>query len=530
MKKLAYAFCLFAALLAVPAFAGDVKTGKAPGSAHTIVIDGNIIITGYYRDEAINMVLDQDGFPDGVGFPSPEEFNASDVAYLVEYNFGLTSELADKVTGRIVVGNKPIAGVGSDFSINDSIGDGFIDTELLQAYVTVEEFLAKSLTFSIGIMDLKYELRGPAKGAFYLDLRNAESSFLSPTTEAFAGEAYAYDTFGELAFGGGGFAGLTKTRNGTAGGWKMTYNDSDTVYVDLFAFTVAESLTAGGGASAGNADEALYGVNLDYLFDKQGDRKSLFSAIFTLNTNDQAISKLYTLGIGVDYFVDRWELYGELYYQFGDYGYITPVDFAGGAWGGNETVDQSAWAGYVGTAYNFESDYKPYLDLSFWYLTGDEGDVDDTGTIENEDFVSYECNKSSMILEDSTFGLDVDSNYWAIKLQGGFTTTTGLKKDDLAFTLFYGFFQLVEEPNRMFMGAAALDRDIEKDLGNEVDLKVAWTYNESLSFTFGAGWLFGADFFGDRTTPAQTLAGIAGGYETGEDNMQLYTFTTELTF
>lgn len=528
MKKIGFALSVMAVLaFAGAAFAaGNVQTGSAPGSAHTITIDGGIAFTWYYRDEAINEVLDQVGFPTFVGAPDVEEFTGSDTGYMLDYHVGLTAELADKVTGRIVIGNEPVIGTGSA-NIGDQFGDGFIDTMLLEGYVTVEEFLSEHLTFSIGVMDLTYDLRGNGD-AFFLDLRNAESSFLSPTTEAFGGEVYAYDYGFTGAMAGSGFGGLTRTRNTTSGGWKMTYNDSDTVFVDVFAFTVAEGGNIGGAASFGYSDEAIYGINLDYLFDKKGDHKSLFSAIFTLNTADQTASKVYTIGAGIDYFWEQLELYGEIYYQFGDYAYTTPIDSPMfGMAGGDETVDQSAWAGYLGGRYNFDTEYKPYIDLSFWYISGDDGDVDDSGGIDNEDFVSYEYVNSSMIMEDSTFGLDVDSNYWAVKFEGGFTTTTGLRPDDLAFRLFYGFFQLNEEPDRVGLAMGGPGLEIEDDLGHEVDFNITWTYNESLSMNFGAAWLWSADFFGDRTGPTSMNTGA---YETGDDNMQLYTFTTDLTF
>ncbi len=49
--------------------------------------------------------------------------------------------------------------------------------------------------------------------------------------------------------------------------------------------------------------------------------------------------------------------------------------------------------------------------LTFRKITADETDAGDT----NEDFVAYEDNSDLKILEESLYGLDVDSNYWRIQ-------------------------------------------------------------------------------------------------------------------
>jgi hypothetical protein len=199
---------------------------------------------------------------------------------------------------------------------------------------------------------------------------------------------------------------------------------------------------------------------------------------------------VWTIGLGVDYFWNNFEFYGELYFQFGNWWDETDLP-AMMPWmdADEDTIDQSAWAGYLGAKYTFaDVTAKPWIDLSFTYISGDEGDVSDSSP-ENGDFMSYENNNATMIVEDSLLGLDIDSNYWKIMLDLGASFKLH-EENDFVINLTWAWFQLIDEPNRLGLPeptaatVAGNDTwDINDDLGHEIDLKFSWAYSKQCTFT-----------------------------------------------
>lgn len=529
MKKLGFLTMVLAlGLVARSSYAGSINTDDKPSSAHTITISGDISITGYVRSEELNAAT-QDLAGPGViaaGGDTDDDLSSGDNGWSPKINIRLDIGLAEKVSAVAEIQTRRYA--ASSGAIGNLIGDTIQAYQVGQLYVRVDEFLYQQLSFQLGMQDFKLDLRGNGN-AFLIDLRHSELAFASPMTENFG------PGFPVYANGGVGVPSLapavTRVDENDAGGFRMTYNDADTLYLDIFWFQVGESgigaFAAGGGASTGHLDETLYGVNLDYNLDTRGDRRSLINAIFCVFSNDQNANRAYNIGAGIDYWWESLELFAEIHGQFGDYTRLNGSRVTGLASASTgKQIDQKAWGGYVGGKYEFESEYKPWIDLEFWYLTGDDGQLTD----DNEDFVSLENVNDSMIVESSFLGLDVDSNYWSIKVSGGFTTSID-KPQDFDATLFYGFFSTVEDPDRVALGtgtdSGASRSNIDEEIGSEVDVKFTWRYSESLSFTAAAGFLFNGDFFGNR--PAATSAN-GGGYATGDDTMQLYTLTTNVKF
>ncbi|MFN7181597.1 MAG: hypothetical protein ACK4NF_02825, partial [Planctomycetota bacterium] len=86
------------------------------------------------------------------------------------------------------------------------------------------------------------------------------------------------------------------------------------------------------------------------------------------------------------------------------------------------------------------------------------------------------------------------------------------REKDFTASLSYNFFKLVDE------AANAPD-----DLGSEVDVKLNWNYNDSLSFAVGAGFLSGSDVLDEVE--------LDGGATTvSDDNASVFFFETRLRF
>lgn len=69
------------------------------------------------------------------------------------------------------------------------------------------------------------------------------------------------------------------------------------------------------------------------------------------------------------------------------------------------------------------------------------------GELLRDDFLSYENSNDLRVLEDQTFGLDIDSNYFSVKLMGGAALTVGSGQlpNNLELSLRIGLDRLIEE-------------------------------------------------------------------------------------
>jgi hypothetical protein len=527
MKKLslflgvAFLFAMSAAAFA----AGDVKTGDDEADAKFITISGGISVIHFWADEMIDDVLEiaKDG-------ERTDSFDIGDSIDLtvVQWHLRFEAEVADNVMGVVEFEGRPVAGLAltGDDDYRDALGSNTFDPEVGECYIEAKEFLAKQLSWRAGIQDFIYDLRGDGD-AFFIDLRGSERSFLTPVTENFG------NTFGTAAGvcyfeQPNGVNGFVSANNGherkyDAGGLLITYEVDENLSLDFFFMTAWDTAPANAAGAQGSADrnEHLYGIALDYNIPGAETEmgKSAFHAILAANSHDSNEFIVWTIGAGIDYFFDGWELYGEIYGQWGNYGELNPQT-ASVEW---EEIDHNAFAGRAGVKYNFQAAHNPWLEGAFWYITGDDADLDDDSP-DNEDFVSYEDVDDFVIVEDNLLGLDIDSNYYAFKVKGGLTF--GLRDaDDTALIFQYGYFHLTEEPDRAGVARANADLNIDEDLGSEIDLKINWAYSKSLSLYFLTGFLFGADFFEADDGTVNNEA-----YEIEDDDMWVIGIGTELKF
>jgi len=531
MRKIG--LCLLAAMLCFAIVtttdAQGVKTGDKAFSAKEISISGGLDMCYGYLNSGITSILNFESEGEQGATTNVSQDNS--VFMLVpQLTINFDIDVGDKVTAFVQLENRrldsaggTVAGTGANV---DATGGDAIEPAVEQAYIKVSEFLLPELTFTIGIQDLKFTLR-KGEGAFFMDI--AESELMNTTAGAGNINLANVDEW-FVAPEGSGF--LRDTSE--FGGMVFNYGDMEKNNYALCVFygTVNETGTA-------RTDENLFGLQLDYAL--PGENNVLKAILANTSSqgrkvratagirNDNVIDmNIMTLGVGFDYWVQPdIEVYGEFYTQSGDYGHF---ETTATTW---DALDHSASAYRIGGRYNLEHDLKPYVDLSLWNLSGDNGEIDS----DNEDFISYENVQSTLIMEGNLLGLDLDSNYNAIKFEAGITTQFDINKDgtgeEVTIKLLYGTFSLTEKPEKVGRIATQVDLlGIDDSLGSEIDIVATLKYSDSLSFTFGIGMVTGADFFeGKDTLDGGPLDGVNDSAYAMEDaGMTLVMFDTRLSF
>jgi hypothetical protein len=338
---------------------------------------------------------------------------------------------------------------------------------LERAYIKLSELYLPELTGIIGLQDIKVDWRGRGS-PFFLDLRRAESAW------------------GEVNQPGPN----TARDESEPIGITLSYRPKKTsLRLDFFGALVNEGDTVG-------RDDYLFGLNVDYklpehLLIRLG-KDSRLHALFTvftggsLNPVSNTDQEIWTLGIG-GVFIDPieglkgLELFGEGYWQFGDAGRILIA-------GQERTLEARGLAWQIGARYSAQTRAKPWVEVSWSHLSGD----DNVGDDEENRFLSYENVNEALIIEDSVVGLDIDTNYIAWKLRGGFKVELGTTPRILNIGALLGIFYFDERmPARPVSPPAGLSR--ENKLGKELDISMRLDYTANLSFDLNLGFLFDAD-------------------------------------
>ena len=426
--------------LALPAVAQEVVSAKAS----RVTIGGYIQFDAAARDTAIF-------FPYEGG--RDEHFVNTDIS------IELTIDMTDNVSAFIQLRDdwvhdeewayawdRPVFDIDSLYGLNakstpltpdntwgNSRGheswDSDYELEIEAAYIDVREFLVPELDMRIGIQNLVWDLRG-----------NGDEFVLN------VNEMHGYTPV-------------------EAGAWKATY-DADPLMVEGFAATLYETF-------GDRSDKALYGGLATYPFDDMSKGQ-----LGLLVYNNDSV-QLYIVDVGVDYWLNEdTEIYGEAALNFGDL--LAQASSPG------VEIEAKGYGGYVGGMYTFSDvEWTPSIDLSFWYLSGDDDPImpafESSG--DTKAFHSAEDVDTFAILEENHYGWDWESNYMAIKACG-----SAQPREDVTVDLKVGWFQLVEA-----LESIPITTQTEEDLGIEVDASITWQYSENLSFTGLFAYLFGAD-------------------------------------
>lgn len=468
-----------AALGATEARAGDMEA--RPGT-HSITVGGDMEFHGTFRNRDL---LNVNNVSPGVGLGNRARrarvgglADRNESAFYVFPTVGLAlhAKLAQQVYGHIRMQTAPHGFYDANPGFSDDLGTAFRHVGVETASVTLDEFLlpSRALSVTVGVQPFALDLRGDGN-AFLVDVRQSEDAW----------RGAALNDTGGAAVGVGGVTGGTSafgSRNGTgnaadgtgpgsttglagsqeAGGVLVRYG-VETMEAQGFFFTVSESRDQGN-------DTELYGGNLDL---KMGDRGTV-RGVLAMFRRDTA--QIYNLGGGADLYLMRadaglFEIFGEGYAQRGDF-LRNAADLGG------RDVRQSSWAFNSGARYGIEgSSLKPWVEGGYTYVLGDVNPNDNS----NRDFVSYEDNDLSLIVEENDYGLDVDSNYQAMRGIAGFRwdwVADDAIPDDVGARVSYHYFELARNGGGV------------RKIGDEIDARLDWMYSENLTVGFAAGWLF----------------------------------------
>lgn len=232
-----------------------------------------------------------------------------------------------------------------------------------------------------------------------------------------------------------------------------------------------------------NNDESNYVLGGTYDLSEQGlgegSQIGLMAAIFDGPDFGGGAVTVYTIGGGVDLFglVENLEVYGEVYFQFGD---------AGRA--GTQDIDAGGLAIQLGAKYNFQHDVKPWLEAKLTWFSGDDNNAD----ADEENFLGYESVEDLAILESQYWGLNVSSNYMAIKVSGGIVLSVADGQDNLEIDVIAAIANTSED----IVFSPTVSEDA---LGSEIDVNVTYHVNKQLNFNAGAAFVFGSDIMENAT-------------------------------
>lgn len=500
-------------------FFGDLYRWRGPSYAHPYGADLNIhqppILPGIGPVDPYNGLFDGNN-SNSETFIDPE----------ITLNFDI--ELVDNVRGFIQLENQQrdrvslhpntLLGHSADGSITQGFpylgagrvtergGDNNLTPRFEQAYVEFDG-LIENLRIRSGIQDIEYDLRGNGD-AFFLDI--AESEGIGNTI-MIPGVIEDFQPIQSIEFAG---ISATHTTPDLFGG---------SLYTDAFFGTVMETGTW-------DQDQKLIGFNFDWKTETEdpdiNNTLRFMTTFFNTNSSNWITSHL----VGVDWNLvnvagmgGNLELFMEMVLQYGYFASakdldamypqryfedhtdgLTPPNFRGTSWVGSDILtqpagaarsneylppysndmEQKSWGYYFGFQYTqADVDWKPWVEFMYMYLSGDDGGWGgDPGKIfhANEDFVSFEDNDATLIVEENDYGLDIDDNYWKIQVAVGASLDPVFNNEfDVDVKVLYAFFEAIDTPFT-----------VRDNIGHELDLIFTWNYSQDLTFTLAAGWLW----------------------------------------
>lgn len=475
--------CVFAyVLLSTVGYAQEsgrpVELGTKDESAIKVTLSGSFDLDWVYRGPIINEASfwQRSGAIASFGLNAGEsatDFNDGQNLFNGSLLLNLNAELMDKISVVSSFGNLRAARNGTNpVTDNVNIGDPSASASnkilFYDLYAGLEELVDPNFSLKAGqISSYKIDFTGMGDSIF-LDFSGAESPWV--TREVLV----AWPETRRDTVLPGGFVGT----------YKVGALDLD---IALFPF-----VTAAGEGRSFNGNEGVYLATGNYVIDSNTSvggvlgfmrGPSALDTIATVDAYDGGTIWVVGFGGSMDKIAGNIKAFGEVYWEFGDLAKTNTTSL--------EDIDLSSWAFQLGAKYSFASENNMWAGASFLYVSGAEdhsatnGDVSKksngtTNNDESKEFLSYENNNDFAIVEGQLFGLDIDSNYWAIKFRGGFDLS---QKVDLVGKL--GLFQLVED--------VEVGSKKEDSLGTEIDINANYKINKSTSVEAGLAYLFGSD-------------------------------------
>lgn len=339
--------------------------------------------------------------------------------------------------------------MGTPFDAQENLRNGQPPLGIQEAKISWEGAMYPDLDLDLGVVRYTLDLAGNGNPMF-LSLGNSESAFDNPG-------AGVLDSGMPQSSSAGRVDALNPA--GAVGYYDLGENSIDVLMFDLSSLN----------------DESLFGFVYNMPLNT-GDYEGSMSFTW-INAKNDGGSDLFTLGGGAQVSgADGLKFYGEIYIQNGDYGSGT----------GSGTIDQDAHAFLAGVRYDLpdmDEEAAPWIDVSFWDYSGDSDSTDNS----NGNFVSYEFNNDTIILEDSYYGLDVDTNYRAFKVKGGMNLSP---EWSIQGTFAYATL------NSNAGGNASNPSNNSKKLGDEFDVRATYRATDFLTFHINAGTLQNAKALG----------------------------------
>lgn len=385
--------------------------------------------------------------------------NESTVGWIGHALIGWNFAFADNTSSRIELEMLDYPGAAQHanyLGVGNNASQGVAVNE---AWINLAQLFSPSLGFKIGLQDYEKKLRDEDNGGFYMGLGRGGVS----------GGATGSDTVGIVA-----------TVAGADDKWTL----------DIAYLTVDE-------VAAGDANDTTgTGGFFRYIF---GEGQHLDADLALYHADGGA--SIIDIGAGLLWSnvgdMEGLDPYAEVHIQSGEV--ATDVDAGGMAY-------------RLGGRYTFaQTQGNPFIDVSWWSITGDDATTAD----EDEEYVSLESNNEFLILESVEYGLNVRSNYTAIRVSGGMTTNlnvTGASNasDNLDLVARLGSFKL-EEDN----GAA------DDSIGTEIDVEATWHLNSAVDVFAAVAFLSGSDVL---------EAATAGDPDVMDDSTMMFLFGTEVGF
>ena len=385
------------ALIAVLALSANAQQGIQTNADRKetlkVTVSGGFDMDWVYRGKELTELLGGSGRDEG-----RIESNA---------NVRFDIDLSNKVS---VILNLATVRLNGSYASIGQLGDGGQNVELWDAAVRIQEVLDPAITIQVGTNnDFMFDLRGRGSPLFF-----------APGMSGSFGSNIGGTTAGDLNY------------NQVAG--VVLWYNRDAAH---FALALLPAINEGGPASN---DEAAYAVTFYYDLDSVG-KGSRIGAILSVNTladlapaaSGGSESQIITIGGGASLKglggMEGLEVFGEFYIQSGDIG---PTGDAGGT------------AFSLGGHYDLQGEGSPWVGLEFTILSGD----DDLADTDVDSFLSYENVNDFLIIESNMFGLNINTNYTAIKIMGGISFTAGGgDKNNISVSGGLGLFTATEDIN-----------------------------------------------------------------------------------
>jgi hypothetical protein len=466
MRKLSWLSPAFVLALALSAAAQEkpLTTKKENDATVKVNVSGQFELDYIWRSKEMELFVDN---VTGTGTESENTFEGQ-----VALRFDV--ELSDKVSLVVEIGTERVDDGIINTWANASNQPG-MDVVLREAHIMLADFLTPALSAQLGIETWAFDVRGKGS-SFAFDPRHSQSFARNLSVVA-----------------DGSIGSNLPEHLQPVGGVLMYNRDAMT-----FELVLLPAVIEAGPASD---DESLYAADFWYRLDGKGSRVGAILALVHLAPAGASgtHSSVFTLGGGavLKGLVENLELFGEIYFQFGE---------------AAQDVDAAGIAFTAGAEYTLENGLK--LGGSLTIISGD----DDTSATDDsvDTFLSYENVNDLMIIEDMYFGFDWDSNYFAFKAWADFPLSVGGGKDNLILSAMLGITRTMEDVE--FGGGVS-----EDGLGNELDVKARWLMNKQVSFWAGIAVLMGSDIL-EESFPG------GSNNDDADDSAQLFAVGTDLRF